>query len=70
MSCDFVDGEDASIALQSLVVALSFPLHCWLGASALHPAIDRDEDANDSNPLLFVDKQFFGFLFREADFGL
>ena len=47
MSCDFVDGEDASIALQSLVVALSFPLHSWLGASALHPAIDRDEDAND-----------------------
>ena len=47
MSCDFVDGEDASIALQSLVVALSLPLDCWLGASALHPAIDRDEDAND-----------------------
>ena len=45
--CDFVDGEDASIALQSLVVALSFPLHCWLGASALHPAVDRDEEAND-----------------------
>ena len=47
MSCDFVDGEDASIALQSLVVALSLPLDCWLGASALHPAIDRDEEAND-----------------------
>ena len=29
-----------------------------------------NEATMDSNPLLFVDKQFFGFLFREADFGL
>ena len=45
--CDFVDGEDASVALQSLLLPLSSPLQGWLRAAALNPEEqehDQDED--------------------------
>ena len=42
--CDFVDGEDASVALQSLLLPLPSPLQGWLGAAALNPEEDQDAE--------------------------
>ena len=55
MSCDFVDGEDAPMALQSLLLPLPFPLQGWLGAAALNPEEDEhDQDMIRRRRLLMV----------------
>ena len=45
--CDFVDGEDAPMALQSLLLPLPFPLQGWLGAAALNPEEDEHDQEKD-----------------------
>ena len=47
MPCDFGDGENASMALESFIVAFSFPFHSRLGASTLHPEHHVDDQDND-----------------------
>merc|ERR1719471_2045677 len=47
--CDFVDGEDAPMALQSLLLPLPSPFQGWLGAAALNPATQRDTRSSNSN---------------------
>ena len=47
MSCDFVDSENASMALQSLLLPLSSPLHGRLGAAALNPEEDEHDQEED-----------------------
>ena len=52
MSCDFGDGEDASMAFESLILSLSFPLQSRLGTPTLHPDDqyhDQDNDHDDHN---------------------
>ena len=45
--CDFVDGEDAPMALQSLLLPLPSPLQGWLGAAALNPEEDEHDQEED-----------------------
>ena len=52
--CDFVDGEDASVALQSLLLPLSSPLHGWLGAAALNPEEDGHDQDMTRRRILFM----------------
>ena len=47
VSCDFVDCEDAPVALQSLLLPLPFPLQRWLRAAALNPEEEDHDQEKD-----------------------
>ena len=46
--CDFVDGEDAPMALQSLLLPLPSPFQGWLGAAALDPEEQEHDQEKDA----------------------